>query len=127
MRPGLLPRLQPRTRRSGPQGSHHAVDSQARRRYRRRHRADEPASSTPAPGPGGGRQLREVAEAAKLLENIFRAVNIALVNELKTLFTAMDIDVWEVIDAAATKPFGFSRSIPVRASAATASPSIRST
>ena len=48
-----------------------------------------------------------VAEAAKLLENIFRSVNIALVNELKTIFTAMGIDVWEVIDAASTKPFGF--------------------
>jgi len=49
----------------------------------------------------------EVAEAAKLLENIYRAVNIAMVNEMKVLMTAMGIDVWEVIDAAATKPFGF--------------------
>jgi UDP-N-acetyl-D-glucosamine dehydrogenase len=49
----------------------------------------------------------EVAEAAKVLENIYRAVNIALVNELKTLFDSMDIDVWEVINAAKTKPFGF--------------------
>ncbi|TVQ63166.1 MAG: nucleotide sugar dehydrogenase [Phycisphaerales bacterium] len=49
----------------------------------------------------------EVAESAKLLENIFRAVNIALVNEMKTVMTAMDINVWEVIEAAATKPFGF--------------------
>jgi UDP-N-acetyl-D-glucosamine dehydrogenase len=49
----------------------------------------------------------EVAEAAKILENTFRAVNIAMVNELKVLFTEMGIDVWEVIDAAATKPFGF--------------------
>lgn len=49
----------------------------------------------------------EVAETAKLLENIFRAVNIALVNEMKTLLTDMDIDVWEVIEAASTKPFGF--------------------
>lgn len=49
----------------------------------------------------------EVAEAAKVLENIYRAVNIALVNELKVLFDEMDIDVWEVIDAAKTKPFGF--------------------
>ncbi len=47
------------------------------------------------------------AEATKLLENIFRAVNIALVNELKTVYGAMDIDVWEVIAAARTKPFGF--------------------
>jgi len=49
----------------------------------------------------------EVAEAVKITENVFRAVNIALVNELKMIFTAMDIDVWEVIDAAKTKPFGF--------------------
>jgi UDP-N-acetyl-D-glucosamine dehydrogenase len=49
----------------------------------------------------------EVAEAAKLLENIYRAVNIALVNEMKIVLTAMGIDVWEVIAAASTKPFGF--------------------
>lgn len=48
-----------------------------------------------------------VAEAAKLLENIFRSVNIALVNELKQVYGAMGIDIWEVIDAAKTKPFGF--------------------
>jgi len=47
------------------------------------------------------------AESTKLLENIFRAVNIALVNELKIVYGAMGIDVWEVIDAAKTKPFGF--------------------
>jgi UDP-N-acetyl-D-glucosamine dehydrogenase len=49
----------------------------------------------------------EVAESAKLLENIFRAVNIAMVNEMKMVLTAMGIDVWEVIAAASTKPFGF--------------------
>src|SRR3954454_15916401 len=49
----------------------------------------------------------EVAEAAKLLENIYRAVNIALVNEMKMVLDAMGIDVWSVIDAAKTKPFGF--------------------
>jgi len=48
-----------------------------------------------------------VAESAKLLENIYRAVNIAMVNELKVLFDRMDIDIWEVIEAAKTKPFGF--------------------
>jgi UDP-N-acetyl-D-glucosamine dehydrogenase len=48
-----------------------------------------------------------VAEAAKLLENIFRSVNIALVNELKLVYAAMGIDIWEVIEAAKTKPFGF--------------------
>ena len=47
------------------------------------------------------------AEATKLLENIFRSVNIALVNELKMVYSAMDIDVWEVVNAAKTKPFGF--------------------
>jgi len=47
------------------------------------------------------------AEATKLLENIFRAVNIALVNELKVVFDKMDIDIWEVIAASSTKPFGF--------------------
>ena len=49
----------------------------------------------------------EVAEAAKLLENIYRAVNIALVNEMKMVLTEMGVDVWEVIEAASTKPFGF--------------------
>jgi len=49
----------------------------------------------------------EVAESAKLLENIFRAVNIALVNEMKVVFDRMGIDVWEVIEAAKTKPFGY--------------------
>lgn len=47
------------------------------------------------------------AEASKLLENIFRSVNIALVNELKTIYAGMGIDVWEVIEAAKTKPFGY--------------------
>lgn len=54
-----------------------------------------PVSSTPA------------AEAVKITENVFRSVNIALVNELKTVYDAMGVDIWEVIDAAATKPFGF--------------------
>ncbi len=49
----------------------------------------------------------EVAEAAKLLENIFRAVNIALANEMKLVLDRMGVNVWEVIDAARTKPFGF--------------------
>ena len=48
-----------------------------------------------------------VAEATKLMENIFRSVNIALVNELKMIYGSMGIDIWEVIDAAKTKPFGF--------------------
>jgi UDP-N-acetyl-D-glucosamine dehydrogenase len=53
-----------------------------------------------------------VAEAAKLTENIFRGVNIALVNELKIAFDRMGIDVWQVLDAAETKPFGFMRFNP---------------
>src|SRR4051794_1045790 len=54
----------------------------------------------------------EVAEMSKLLENIFRSVNIALVNELAMLADRMGIDIWEVVDAAATKPFGFMRFDP---------------
>ncbi|MEM7262643.1 MAG: nucleotide sugar dehydrogenase [Planctomycetota bacterium] len=53
-----------------------------------------------------------VAESAKILENVYRSVNIALVNELKTLFDRMGIDVWEVINAAATKPFGYQAFYP---------------
>ncbi|HEY2309838.1 MAG TPA: nucleotide sugar dehydrogenase [Gaiellaceae bacterium] len=54
----------------------------------------------------------EAAELTKLLENIFRSVNIALVNELAILCDRMDIDIWEVVDAAATKPFGYMRFSP---------------
>ncbi len=54
----------------------------------------------------------EAAELTKLLENIFRSVNIALVNELAMLCDRMDIDIWEVVDAAATKPYGFMRFEP---------------
>ncbi len=54
----------------------------------------------------------EVAEAAKILENVYRAVNIAMVNELKMIFTQMDIDIWEVVAAASTKPFGFQAFYP---------------
>lgn len=54
----------------------------------------------------------KVAEATKLLENIYRSVNIAMVNELKILFDRMGIDIWEVIEAAKTKPFGFQAFYP---------------
>ncbi len=54
----------------------------------------------------------EVAEACKILENTYRSVNIAMVNELKMLFDRLGIDVWEVIDAAKTKPFGFQAFYP---------------
>lgn len=54
----------------------------------------------------------EVAEAAKIVENTYRSVNIAMVNELKVVFSRLGIDVWEVIDAAKTKPFGFQAFYP---------------
>ncbi|MFH1747003.1 MAG: nucleotide sugar dehydrogenase [Planctomycetota bacterium] len=54
----------------------------------------------------------EVAEACKIVENVYRSINIALVNELKMLFDQMDIDVWEVIAAASTKPFGYQAFYP---------------
>ncbi|MDG2200489.1 MAG: nucleotide sugar dehydrogenase [Phycisphaerales bacterium] len=54
----------------------------------------------------------EIAESAKILENVYRAVNIALVNELKLILEKMDIDIWEVVEAAATKPFGFQAFYP---------------
>ena len=65
-----------------------------------------------------------VAEMTKLLENIYRCVNIALVNELKQLCMRMEIDIHEVIDAARTKPFGFQAFYPGPGSAGTAFPSI---
>ena len=54
----------------------------------------------------------EAAEAAKILENVYRCVNIAMVNELKIVFDKMGIDIWEVINAASTKPFGFKAFYP---------------
>jgi UDP-N-acetyl-D-glucosamine dehydrogenase len=54
----------------------------------------------------------EAAEATKILENVYRCINIAMVNELKMVFDRMDIDVWEVIRAASTKPFGFNAFYP---------------
>ena len=66
----------------------------------------------------------DTAEAVKLTENIFRYVNIALVNELKTIFAQLGIDIWEVQDAAKTKPFGFMPFYPSAESAVTVSPSI---
>ncbi|MHC4425379.1 MAG: nucleotide sugar dehydrogenase [Planctomycetota bacterium] len=54
----------------------------------------------------------EAAEAAKILENVYRCVNIAMVNELKVVFDKMGIDIWEVINAASTKPFGFKAFYP---------------
>ncbi len=54
----------------------------------------------------------EIAEACKILENTYRSVNIAMINELKLLFQRLDIDIWQVIDAAKTKPFGFQAFYP---------------
>ncbi len=54
----------------------------------------------------------EIAETAKIMENLYRAVNIALVNEVKMLADRMDLDIWEIIDAASTKPFGFQAFYP---------------
>ena len=56
--------------------------------------------------------VRSPSEAAKILENTYRCINIAMVNELKMLFDRMDIDVWEVIQAASTKPFGYNAFYP---------------
>ncbi len=76
--------------------------------------ADDPASRKIAAALYGAAVQRvvpvpssDIAEAAKILENVYRCVNIALINELKVLFDRMGIDVWEVVRAAATKPFGF--------------------
>jgi UDP-N-acetyl-D-glucosamine dehydrogenase len=68
----------------------------------------------------------EAAELTKLLENIFRSVNIALVNELAMLTDRMGIDIWEVVDAAATKPYGFMRFEPGPGMGGTACRSTRS-
>ena len=69
----------------------------------------------------------ETAEMTKLLENTFRMINIGLVNELAIMCDHLGVDVWEVIDAASTKPFGFMRFTPAPAWADTASPSTRCT
>ena len=101
------PRFLAGARGPGEQRQQRKVNSKGRRRVHR---------SLPGPGRGALWQAIEtvvpvsscrVAEATKLLENIFRSVNIALVNELKLIYSAMGIDIWEVIEAARTKPFGF--------------------
>ena len=108
MRRGFLPGLLAGARGPGQRRIRDPLDPEGRRRRR----------------PGGGAvgealygavvaervlpvSTPAAAEAVKLTENIFRAVNIALVNELKMVFDAMGIDVWEVIEAAKTKPFGY--------------------
>ena len=114
LRARLLPRLLARARRPGQREVlRDRHDPQGRRRAWTRCPATSPRRSTTAsirapsacPPPA-------TAEATKLVENIFRAVNIALVNELKIVFDRMGIDIWEVLDAASTKPFGFMRFNP---------------
>ena len=105
----LLPRLLARAR-----GSRQCAVS-APRRSRRSSAATAPKRARSSRRFYGARgrsascrcRRRTSAEAVKITENIFRAVNIALVNELKVIFDAMGIDVWEVIEAAKTKPFGY--------------------
>ena len=107
-RPRLRPRVRPRAgqpRRPGQRAPRRSRGSSAARRRRPR----------PARRPSSRRinttvhelSSPDAAELAKLLENVFRNVNIALVNQLALLCERMGLDVWEVIDAAATKPFGF--------------------
>ena len=105
--------------RSRPSASTRAASTTRRRPCRRssaastRRRPRPPPRSTAAPSTRIHRvSSPEAAELTKLLENIFRSVNIALVNELAQLCDRMGIDIWEVVDAAATKPFGFMRFEP---------------
>ena len=107
-RPGFLPRVLARARRSGQPDVHDQEHSEGGRRHRPGRAPTWPRRSTS--------QVVEtvvqvgntrVAEMVKLLENTFRAVNIGLVNEIALMCHRLNIDVWEVIDAAKTKPFGF--------------------
>ena len=104
----LPPRVLAGAGRPGPDGLDDEERAEDRRRDRRRPRPRPQLPSTQgAMDTVHTVSSPEAAELTKLLENIFRSVNIALVNELAQLCDRMDIDVWEVIDAAATKPFGF--------------------
>ena len=117
VRPGRGRRLQRRVlagaRRPGPHRLHAAQHAEGRRRPDRRPAASAPPRSTARSATTSSRvSTPEVAELTKLLENIFRSVNIALVNELAMLCDRMGIDIWEVVDAASTKPYGFMRFEP---------------
>ena len=109
----LLPRVLARARGSRATALHDRDHPEGGRRRRRGLRRPGPGPLRPrsSPAPSAVSSAR-TAEAVKLIENIFRAVNIALVNELKIVFDRMGIDVWEVLDAASTKPFGFMRFNP---------------
>ena len=113
VRRGLLPRLLAGARGSGQRELRDRDDPEGRRRRRRDRGRPRAGALRPGHREDGPRlATRATAEATKLVENIFRAVNIALVNELKIVFDRMGIDVWEVLDAASTKPFGFMRFNP---------------
>ena len=96
----------------GRTGLHHEEHAQGRRRPDAGLRGSRPGGLRAGPRPVVPVSTPEAAEMTKLLENIFRSVNIALMNELAMLCDRMGIDIWEVIDAAATKPFGFMKFQP---------------
>ncbi len=109
----LPPRLLAGAHRPRPLRSHRRQHAEGRRRDHRRLRASaRPRSTRRSASEVVTVSSPEAAELSKLLENIFRSVNIALVNELAQLTDRLGIDIWEVIDAAATKPFGFMRFEP---------------
>ena len=113
-RRGLRAGVLARARRPGPHRLHDPHHAEDRRRPDRRaapRRAAEVYGARLRPRSCRSARPRS-AEMAKLLENIFRSVNIALVNELAMLADRMGIDIWEVVDAASTKPFGFMRFEP---------------
>ena len=108
----LPPRLLARARRPGPRGPHAAQHAEGHRRAHGACRRAREAALRRRLRRGRPRLRPKTAEMTKLLENIFRSVNIALVNELSILADRMGIDIREVVDAASTKPFGFMRFDP---------------
>ncbi len=112
-RRGLQPRVLTGARRSRAAPTTRCATRRRSSAASRRRAPSARSSSTAASAtPSCPVSTPEVAELSKLLENIFRSVNIALVNEMAMLADRMGIDIWEVIDAAATKPFGFTRFDP---------------
>ena len=98
-----------------------------RRHHRRLHARWRGALRSRPSTPSCRCRTTEAAELVKLLENTFRSVNIGLVNEMAIVCDKLGVDVWEVIEAAATKPFGFMKFLPGPGSAGTASRSTRTT
>jgi nucleotide sugar dehydrogenase len=109
---GLLPRDVAGAGRPGPRGLDDEDDAEGARRDHAECTRRAAEIYRRAIDTVHERQSPEAAELTKLLENIFRSVNIALVNELAILCDRMNIDIWEVVDAAATKPFGYMRFSP---------------